>query len=36
LTSSLFNSTAAVTSITIAGNLGNLVAGSRFSLYGVK
>jgi hypothetical protein len=36
LTSGLFNSTAAVTSITLFGNVGNLVTGSRFSLYGIR
>lgn len=36
LQSGLFNNTAAVTSITIFGNAGNLVSGSRFSLYGIK
>ena len=34
--SGLWNSTNAVTSIDIAGQGANLVAGSRFSLYGVK
>jgi hypothetical protein len=36
LTSGLFNSTAAITSISLSGNLGNLVTGSRFSLYGIR
>lgn len=35
LMSNLWNNTAAVTSLTITGT-GNYVAGSRFSLYGVK
>jgi hypothetical protein len=34
--SGLFNNTAAITSMTIFGNTGNLVAGTRFSLYGIK
>lgn len=36
LESGLFNSTAAITSITMSPSLGNFIAGSRFSLYGVK
>jgi hypothetical protein len=36
LQSGLFNSTAAITSMTIFGNAGSLVAGSRFSLYGIR
>jgi hypothetical protein len=36
LQSGLFNNTAAITSMTIFGNTGNLVAGTRFSLYGIK
>jgi hypothetical protein len=32
----LFNNTAAVTEITITPDSGNLVAGSRFSLYGIR
>jgi hypothetical protein len=36
LHSGLFNNTAAVTSISIFGNTGNLVTGSRFSLYGIR
>ena len=34
--SGLFNNTAAITSMTIFGNTGNLVAGTRFSLYGIR
>ena len=36
LSSGLWNSTSAVTSVTLAPNSSNLVAGSRFSLYGSK
>jgi hypothetical protein len=36
LHSGLFNNTAAVTSVSIFGNLGNLVTGSRFSIYGIR
>jgi hypothetical protein len=34
--SSLFNNTAAITSAEISSSVGNLVAGSRFSLYGIR
>ena len=36
LISGFLNNTAAITSVTIFGNTGNLIAGSRFSLYGIK
>ena len=36
LSSGLWNSTSAVTSVTLAPNSSNLVAGTRFSLYGSK
>jgi hypothetical protein len=36
LQSGLFNSTSAITSMEIFGNVGSLVAGSRFSLYGIR
>lgn len=36
LKSTLWNSTAAITSIVLSGASGNLDAGSRFSLYGIK
>jgi hypothetical protein len=36
LYSALFNNTAAITSAEISSSVGNLVAGSRFSLYGIK
>ena len=36
LSSLLWNSTSSITSIGIQGGFGNLVAGSRFSLYGMK
>ena len=36
LKSTLWNSTAAITSIVLSGASGNLDAGSRFSLYGLK
>jgi len=34
--SGLFNNTASITSVTITSGSGNFVAGSRFSLYGIK
>jgi hypothetical protein len=34
--SALFNNTAAITSVELSSSVGNLVAGSRFSLYGIK
>ena len=36
LKSTLWNSTAAITSIVLSGASGNLDAGSRFSLYGIR
>jgi hypothetical protein len=34
--SGLFNNTASITSVTITSGSGNFIAGSRFSLYGIK
>lgn len=36
LTSGLWNTTTAITSLTIANQSGNMIIGSRFSLYGIK
>jgi hypothetical protein len=36
LTSGLWRNTSAISSITIYGDTGNLITGSRFSLYGIK
>ena len=36
LTSGLWNNTASITDISIIGQLGNIMAGSRFSLYGLR
>jgi hypothetical protein len=36
LYTALWMNTSAVSSITLAGFTGNLAAGSRFSLYGIK
>lgn len=36
LKSMLWNNTATVTSLTVSGLAGNLVVGSRFSIYGIK
>jgi hypothetical protein len=36
LKSSLWNNTASITSLTVSGVSGNLITGSRFSLYGIR
>ena len=36
VTAGLFGSTAAITSVTITGQNGNVIAGSTFHLYGIK